>query len=121
LKLLLDENLSRRLVPFLQADYPGSTQVALIGLESAPDQVIWETARAGDFVIVTRDADFQEMSLIHGQPPKVLWLKTRNPSRAAVLRVLLESQAAIQAALMEDGLACVEVVEDPAGGFGLRP
>jgi predicted nuclease of predicted toxin-antitoxin system len=26
MKLLLDENLSRRIVPFLQADYPGSTQ-----------------------------------------------------------------------------------------------
>jgi hypothetical protein len=27
-KLLLDENLSRRIVPFLQADFPGTSQVA---------------------------------------------------------------------------------------------
>jgi predicted nuclease of predicted toxin-antitoxin system len=27
MKLLLDENLSRRLVPFLQHDFPGSSQV----------------------------------------------------------------------------------------------
>jgi hypothetical protein len=33
MKLLLDENLSRRLVPFLQHDYPGSTQVALTLIE----------------------------------------------------------------------------------------
>ena len=37
MKLLLDENLSRRILPFLEADYPGSTQVALIGLERASD------------------------------------------------------------------------------------
>jgi len=37
MKLLLDENLSRRLVPFLQAASPGSTQVALEGLERASD------------------------------------------------------------------------------------
>lgn len=30
MKLLLDENLSRRLVPFLQHDYPGSNQVVLL-------------------------------------------------------------------------------------------
>ena len=42
MKLLLDENLSRRLIPFLQQDFPGSTQVALIGLERADDGEIWE-------------------------------------------------------------------------------
>ncbi|NMY62928.1 DUF5615 family PIN-like protein [Pseudomonas sp. WS 5018] len=44
LKLLLDENLSRRLVPDLQADFPGSTQVALVGLGQANDRGIWEYA-----------------------------------------------------------------------------
>ena len=31
MKLLLDENLSHRLVPFLQHDYPGTSQVVLLG------------------------------------------------------------------------------------------
>ncbi len=52
MKLLLDENLSRRLVPFLQHDYPGSSQVVLLGLESASDQVVWQKARDEGFVIV---------------------------------------------------------------------
>ena len=46
MKLLLDENLSRRLVPFLQHDYPGTNQVVLIGMESASDKDIWHKARA---------------------------------------------------------------------------
>ena len=37
MKLLLDQNLSRRLVPFLQHDYPGSNQVLLLEMESATD------------------------------------------------------------------------------------
>ncbi len=32
MKLLLDENLSRRVIPFLLNSYPESTQVTLIGL-----------------------------------------------------------------------------------------
>ena len=37
MKLLLDENLSRRLVPFLQENYPESSQVALLGMEQTSD------------------------------------------------------------------------------------
>lgn len=33
MKLLLDENLSRRMLPSLEMDFPGSSQVALLGLE----------------------------------------------------------------------------------------
>ena len=42
MKLLLDENLSRRIVPFLQSAFPGSTQVALLGLETASDSQMQE-------------------------------------------------------------------------------
>lgn len=70
MKLLLDENLSRRLVPFLQHDYPGSSQVVLLGMQSASDKEVWEKARNDGYVIVTRDADFQELSLVWGQLPR---------------------------------------------------
>ena len=40
MKLLLDENLSRRIVPFLQADFPDSSQVTLLNLEGANDSEI---------------------------------------------------------------------------------
>jgi len=36
MKLLLDENLSYRIITSLQKTYPGSTQVRLIGLKIAP-------------------------------------------------------------------------------------
>lgn len=68
MKLLLDENLSRRIVPLLQADYPGSSQVALLQLEAATDHAIWEYAKSNDFVIVTRDSDFHELGTLYGAP-----------------------------------------------------
>ena len=110
MKLLLDENLSRRLVPFLQHDYPGSNQVVLLGMESASDKEVWQMARNDGYVIITRDADFQELSLVWGQPPKVIRLKTLNQSRAATLKVLIEQREAITQALVTRGLASVEIV-----------
>ena len=110
MKLLLDENLSRRLVPFLQHDYQGSNQVVLLGMESATDKEVWQKARDDDFVILTRDADFQELSLVWGQPPKVIRLKTLNQSRAATLKVLIENRDVIVESLLIQGLASVEIV-----------
>ena len=66
MKLLLDENLSRRIVPFLQNAYPGSTQVVLTGMERASDAAVWEYAKTNSFVIVTKDSDYYDMSLLHG-------------------------------------------------------
>jgi len=110
MKLLLDENLSRRLVPFLQHDYPDSSQVVLLGMESATDKEVWQKAKDDGYVIVTRDADFQELSLVWGQPPKVIRLKTLNQSRAATLKVLLENREAIIESLTERDLASVEII-----------
>jgi predicted nuclease of predicted toxin-antitoxin system len=111
MKLLLDENLSRRLIPFLLHDYPDSSHVSLLSLESASDAEVWNAAKAQGFVIVTRDADFEELSLVWGQPPKVIWLKIKNQTRAATLKILLEHQPMIESALFGLGQACVEVSE----------
>ncbi len=109
MKLLLDENLSRRMVPFLQHDYPGSTQVALEGLGSASDTQVWQFAKDQGYCIVTRDADFEELSLVWGQPPQVIWLRTQNLSRAATLKLLLDGRPVIEDALLNQAQACVEV------------
>jgi predicted nuclease of predicted toxin-antitoxin system len=110
MKLLLDENLSRRLVPFLQHDFPDSSQVVLLGMESASDKEVWQKAKDEGYVIVTRDADFQELSLVWGQPPKVIRLKTLNQSRAATLKVLLDYREVITESLIDHDLASVEIV-----------
>jgi predicted nuclease of predicted toxin-antitoxin system len=109
-KLLLDENLSRRTVPFLQVVYSDSTQVALVGLERADDKVIRQYAIDKGYVIVTQDADFYEMSLIHGQPPKIIWLKTGNQSKTAMIKTLLENNQSIEQALITEDKACIEIV-----------
>lgn len=109
MKLLLDENLSRRLVPFLQHDFPASSQVVLEGLESSSDTDVWNHAKKHGFVIVTRDADFEELSLVWGSPPQVIWLKTKNLSRAATLKILLDNKQQIQESLLIHEMSCIEV------------
>lgn len=76
----------------------------------ASDKEVWQKAKDDGFVILTRDADFQELSLVWGQPPKVIRLKTLNQSRAATLKVLIENRDVIVETLLTQGLASVEIV-----------
>jgi predicted nuclease of predicted toxin-antitoxin system len=78
MKLLFDHQLSPKLVKRLSDLYPDSAHVHQIGLDQVADPVIWEHARANDFVIVTKDADFTDLSVLRGFPPKVIWLKLGN-------------------------------------------
>jgi predicted nuclease of predicted toxin-antitoxin system len=110
-KLLLDENLSRRILPFLEKDFPGSTQVALIGLEQASDEEIWCHARDHDFCIVTKDADFYDLSLVRGPPPKIIWLKSGNVTKAAIAQLLLSNKYSIKTLLAADETTCVEITD----------
>jgi predicted nuclease of predicted toxin-antitoxin system len=110
MKLLLDENISRRIVPFIQNSYPRSTQVTLIGLEQTDDKTIRQYAIDNDFVIVTKDADFYEMTMLYGQPPKIVWLKIGNQSKAATIKTLQDYSKDIVQALLTDDHACIEIL-----------
>ncbi len=109
MKLLLDHNLSHRLLDMLQAEFPDSTQVRLIGLAQASDRDIWEFAKANDFVLVTKDSDFYEFALLNGVPPKVVWLKCGNTSTAHIERLLIENQSAIKAFVEQSPDLCLEI------------
>ena len=110
MKLLLDENLSRRLVPFLQDAYPGTSQVVLLGMERASDDEVWSYAKANGFVIATNDADFEQLSLLRGAPPHVVRLKTGNLSKTAVLAALIGHSANIKKLVENDKQAMVNIL-----------
>lgn len=60
-------------------------------------------------MIVSRDSDFQERSLVVGHPPQVIWLKIPNRSKTIVLNILLEHRDEIERALLQENNACVEI------------
>ena len=107
MKLLFDENLSPRLSRSLVALFPDSVHVRDVGLERADDQEIWRYAREYGLVIVSKDADFHQMSFVLGDPPKVIWLRRGNCSTDEVevllrlrYRDLLAFEADVEASFL---------------------
>lgn len=84
MKLLFDQNLSPKLVNRLGDLFPGSSHVQSVGLDSADDDQVWEHARLNGFAIVSKDADYNNLSVLRGSPPKVIWLQLGNCTTAQV-------------------------------------
>lgn len=94
MKLLFDENLSRRLASSLSDLYPDSTHVTLAGLQEASDTEIWRYASAHGFAIVSKDSDFRHRAASSGGV-KVILVDTGNRPTAAIARLLRESYEGI--------------------------
>ncbi|MFO1226998.1 DUF5615 family PIN-like protein [Roseateles sp.] len=109
MKLLLDENLSHRLVPGLQAAYPGSGQVTLLGLSGADDHAVWRYARDQGYVVVTKDDDFLDLAAHYGPPPVVLRLLLGNCSNDRVLTALVDHQSSIMERIEAGDVGVIEL------------
>jgi predicted nuclease of predicted toxin-antitoxin system len=96
-KLLLDQNLSRRLVELLGSDFAGSTHVVECGLETSTDREVWGYAQQHGYVIPSKDSDFRQFAFLYGSPPKVIWIRTGNVTTAAIAQMLLATAGRIEA------------------------
>lgn len=109
MKLLFDQNLSRKLVKRLSDIFPNSRHVQFYRLAEKSDEEIWEFAKLENFCIVTQDADFAEKSRLYGSPPKVLWLRCGNASTSEVEVLLRSGLEVIQEFLDNSALHCLEL------------
>ena len=109
MKLLLDENLSRRIVAVILDAYPESSQIALLNMDSANDRQVWAYAQQNGYILVTQDSDFHEMSVLYGHPPKVIWLKCGNQPRRRIVEILLSITEDVRAFADNPNLSCLEV------------
>ena len=64
MKLLLDENLSVRIISRVADLFPDSTHVKAVGLREADDFVVWEWAKKHEFTIVSKDTDFHQRAIV---------------------------------------------------------
>ena len=95
MKLLLDENLSDRIINRIIDLYPESEHVKTLALKNTDDTIIWEFAKANSFVIVSKDSDFHQRSLLYGHPPKFIYLRIGNSPTSKIVEILRDNFAKI--------------------------
>jgi predicted nuclease of predicted toxin-antitoxin system len=98
MKLLLDANISWRLVNKLKDHFEDCFHVDIIGLTvPAKDMEIWNHALANNLIIITNDDDFLNLANIKGFPPKVVLLRTGNQSNIYVEELLIKHKTDVEA------------------------
>ncbi|WP_456453075.1 DUF5615 family PIN-like protein [Hydrogenimonas sp.] len=108
-KLLFDNNISHRVLARLDGHFRGSSHVMLENLDRASDKEVWEFAKNEGFAIVTKDSDFNDLTLLYGTPPKIVWIKTGNCRVDDIVKILLHERETIAAFLEAEGLAILEL------------
>jgi predicted nuclease of predicted toxin-antitoxin system len=108
MKLLLDENISYRVLKIIMADFPRSSHVSdESGLRE--DSAIFLFAKQNQFSIVTYDEDFLELQTMKGFPPKVIWLRFGNSNNLRVANKLLDNRQKIKYFILDPKKGTIEI------------
>lgn len=91
MKLLLDENLSDRIIHRIVDLYPDSEHIKTLALTNTDDSLIWTFAKGNGFVIVSKDSDFHQRSLLYGHPPKFIYLRIGNSPTSKIVQILRDN------------------------------
>lgn len=112
MKILVDQNISFRILPLIQSEFPETLHVKTLGLTDFNDFQIFQYARQHDFVaVLSLDEDFHLIQLEHGVPPKIIWLRTGNCSTAVLSEIILTNSNTIRLFLEDNALECLEIFQ----------
>ncbi|MCL4432707.1 MAG: DUF5615 family PIN-like protein [Epsilonproteobacteria bacterium] len=110
MKLLLDQNLSYRLIPKVIDEFPESVHIAALHLDTASDFDVWKYAKENGFVIVSKDSDFNELTTYYGFPPHIIWLRIGNSSVENNGEILLKHALRIKAIIEANETGIIEII-----------
>ena len=109
MKLLLDENVSFRVLRSVISVFPGSIHVSKEGSNVKEDQEIFDFAKGNEFTILTFDEDFYDLQLLKGHPPKIIWLRFGNSSNLKIVNKLIENRPTIISFLSNPEVGILEI------------
>jgi len=97
MRLLLDANISWKLINILTPVFGECAHVDLIGLKvPCKDKDIWNYARENGYIIITKDNDFLDLLEIKGFPPKVVLIKTGNNNSKTLADLIINAKPKIE-------------------------
>ena len=106
-KVLIDNQLPAALARWFQDKGCQAEHVLTLQMGQVTDAFIWEHAARENAVIVSKDEDFAQMTLVRPEPVAVVWLRVGNCRTAQLLVVMerawpqIEQQLAAGARLIE--------------------
>ncbi len=97
MKLLIDQNISYRILRKLKSFPAEIMHVKEVALLDSSDYTIFMYCQKNQFdAILTMDDDFVKLLNLHSPPPKVIWIRTGNCSTEYLAELILNRSASIK-------------------------
>ena len=109
IKILLDQNLSFKIKKEIKDIFSEVKHVSDIKLSNTDDLDIWQYAKINDYSIITFDADFIDISILKGFPPKIIWLRMGNSTTHKIVQIIRNNQLLITEFLSGYENGCLEL------------
>lgn len=111
---LVDANLPVALARWIdERPHCSARHVDHLGYLQLADEDIWRLAAARNWVIITKDADFQRLRIRGPRTPRLIWLRTANATRQQTVACFARHWTFLESALA-DGAMMFEVREGEA-------
>jgi predicted nuclease of predicted toxin-antitoxin system len=110
MKLLIDQNISHRIISKMGDTLGILTHVRDLNWINYPDITIFRNARnLGYDAIITLDEDFNKIILELSIPPKVIWLRIGNCSTNSIALALFKNIDIIHSFMNDNEHDCLEI------------
>ena len=87
-RFLVDNQLPAALARWLEGKGVAAEHVLALELAQSRDEIIWARAARDNAVIVSKDEDFADLTLVRPEPVAVVWLRVANYRTSALLAAL---------------------------------
>lgn len=98
-RFLIDAQLPPALARWLAAQGHPAEHVFDFGGDGTTDNDVWNRALDTDAVIVSKDEDFSQRAMRNADGPQVVWIRTGNTRRTALMQWFAELLPSVIAAL----------------------
>lgn len=109
MRFLVDAQLPPALARFLSSLGEEAIHVLDIGLLEASDSAIWDYAVEHEWVIITKDDDFQFRASVASQPPTIIWVRVGNCSKQRLIEIFKQHWLELKQELAT-GALLVEII-----------
>jgi predicted nuclease of predicted toxin-antitoxin system len=109
MKLLIDQNISKRIIESISDTFSDSIHVNSIASTTSTDNELWDYALKNEFILVTTDSDFFNHCIISDQSPKIILVQGEVITSNKMEWALRINQEAIEQFIDEDPANCLTI------------
>lgn len=109
MKLLIDQNISKRIIDSITDIFPGSIHVKNAKLSNFSDLEVWNFAQKNDLILVSTDPEVFDRCVLSSNSPKTIYVVSETITTNKMEWALRINQSSIEKFYNEDPASCLRI------------